>query len=38
MTTDAPASSAAGDVSATTHWTVVLAAGKRHTPQSKASP
>jgi RNA polymerase sigma factor (sigma-70 family) len=27
-------SSAAGDVFATTHWTVVLAAGQRHTPQS----
>jgi RNA polymerase sigma factor (sigma-70 family) len=29
-----PASSAPGDVFATTHWTVVLAAGRRHTPQS----
>ncbi len=29
-----PASSAPGDVFATTHWTVVLAAGQRHTPQS----
>jgi len=29
-----PASTAPGDVFATTHWTVVLAAGKRHTPQS----
>ncbi len=27
-------SSAPGDVFATTHWTVVLAAGERHTPQS----
>src|SRR5437773_5346001 len=27
-------SSAPGDVFATTHWTVVLAAGRRHTPQS----
>jgi RNA polymerase sigma factor (sigma-70 family) len=27
-------SSAAGDIFATTHWTVVLAAGQRHTPQS----
>jgi RNA polymerase sigma-70 factor (ECF subfamily) len=27
-------SSAPGDVFATTHWTVVLAAGQRHTPQS----
>ena len=29
-----PASSAPGDVFATTHWTVVLAAGQRHTPQA----
>jgi RNA polymerase sigma-70 factor (ECF subfamily) len=29
-----PVSSAPGDIFATTHWTVVLAAGKRHTPQS----
>ena len=29
-----PDSSAPGDVFATTHWTVVLAAGKRSTPQS----
>jgi RNA polymerase sigma-70 factor (ECF subfamily) len=28
------ASTAPGDIFATTHWTVVLAAGKRHTPQS----
>ena len=27
-------SCAPGDIFATTHWTVVLAAGKRHTPQS----
>jgi RNA polymerase sigma factor (sigma-70 family) len=27
-------STAPGDVFATTHWTVVLAAGRRHTPQS----
>ena len=27
-------SHAPGDIFATTHWTVVLAAGKRHTPQS----
>lgn len=27
-------SSSPGDVFATTHWTVVLAAGRRHTPQS----
>jgi RNA polymerase sigma-70 factor (ECF subfamily) len=29
-----PASTAPGDIFATTHWTVVLAAGKHHTPQS----
>jgi RNA polymerase sigma-70 factor (ECF subfamily) len=29
-----PVSSAPSDVFATTHWTVVLAAGRRHTPQS----
>ena len=29
-----PVSTAPGDVFATTHWTVVLAAGKRSTPQS----
>jgi RNA polymerase sigma factor (sigma-70 family) len=29
-----PASTPPGDIFATTHWTVVLAAGKRHTPQS----
>ncbi len=29
-----PASTAPGDIFATTQWTVVLAAGKRHTPQS----
>jgi RNA polymerase sigma-70 factor (ECF subfamily) len=29
-----PASTAPGDVFATTHWTVVLAAGRRHTSQS----
>lgn len=34
MTTESPSSSAPGDVFATTHWTVVLAAGQRHTPQS----
>jgi len=28
------ASTAPGDIFATTHWTVVLAAGRRHTPQS----
>jgi len=30
----APASTSPGDIFATTHWTVVLAAGRRHTPQS----
>lgn len=34
MSTDAPATSASGDIFATTHWTVVLAAGRRHEPQS----
>jgi RNA polymerase sigma-70 factor (ECF subfamily) len=29
-----PSSTAPGDIFATTHWTVVLAAGKRSTPQS----
>ena len=29
-----PAASTPGDIFATTHWTVVLAAGKRHTPQA----
>ena len=29
-----PVSTAPGDIFATTHWTVVLAAGRRHTPQS----
>jgi len=29
-----PASTASGDIFATTHWTVVLAAGNRSTPQS----
>jgi RNA polymerase sigma-70 factor (ECF subfamily) len=32
--TDNKSSTAPGDVFATTHWTVVLAAGRRHTPQS----
>jgi RNA polymerase sigma factor (sigma-70 family) len=32
-----PASTAPGDIFATTHWTVVLAAGRRHTPQSDAA-
>lgn len=34
MKPETSATSAPGDVFATTHWTVVLAAGKRHTPQS----
>jgi RNA polymerase sigma-70 factor (ECF subfamily) len=34
MTSDCASSSAPGDVFATTHWTVVLAAGRRHTPQA----
>jgi RNA polymerase sigma-70 factor (ECF subfamily) len=34
MTTDCASSSAPGDVFATTHWTVVLAAGQRHTPSA----
>lgn len=34
MTSDCGSSSAPGDIFATTHWTVVLAAGQRHTPQS----
>ncbi len=34
MTTVNSSSSAPGDIFATTHWTVVLAAGQRHTPQS----
>jgi RNA polymerase sigma-70 factor (ECF subfamily) len=29
-----PVSTGRGDIFATTHWTVVLAAGQRHTPQS----
>jgi len=29
-----PVSTAPGDIFATTHWTVVLAAGQRHTPQA----
>lgn len=32
-----PVSSAPGDVFATTHWTVVLAAGARHTPQADSA-
>ncbi len=34
MSTDAGSTDAAGDVFATTHWTVVLAAGRRSTPQA----
>jgi RNA polymerase sigma factor (sigma-70 family) len=37
MTSDCASSSAPGDIFATTHWTVVLAAGRRHTPQSDAA-
>jgi RNA polymerase sigma factor (sigma-70 family) len=32
-----PASNAPDDIFATTHWTVVLAAGRRHTPESDAA-
>jgi RNA polymerase sigma factor (sigma-70 family) len=34
VTTESPSTSARDDIFATTHWTVVLAAGQRHTPQS----
>ena len=34
MSSDCASTSAPGDVFATTHWTVVLAAGQRRTPQS----
>src|SRR5882724_5330508 len=34
MIAGSPPSTAPGDIFATTHWTVVLAAGRRHTPQS----
>ena len=34
MTSDCASTTAPGDIFATTHWTVVLAAGKRSTPQS----
>ncbi len=39
MTTDDSnaTTTASGDIFATTHWTVVLAAGQRHTPQSDAA-
>ena len=34
MTSDCSSTTAPGDIFATTHWTVVLAAGRRSTPQS----
>jgi len=34
MTSTSPSSSVPGDIFATTHWSVVVAAGQRHTPQS----
>lgn len=34
MTSTSPSSRALGDVFATTHWSVVVSAGQRHTPQS----
>lgn len=34
MNSDSASTAAPGDIFATTHWTVVLAAGRRHTPQS----
>jgi RNA polymerase sigma-70 factor (ECF subfamily) len=34
MTSTSASSSARGDVFATTHWSVVVSAGQRHTPQS----
>ena len=34
MISTGDSSSAPRDIFATTHWTVVLAAGNRHTPQS----
>ena len=34
MSSESAPSSAPGDVFATTHWTVVLAAGRQHTPQA----
>ena len=37
MSSDCASSSAPGDVFATTHWTVVLAAGQRHTPQADSA-
>ena len=37
MSSDCASSAAAGDIFATTHWTVVLAAGQRHTPSADAA-
>ncbi len=37
MTSENASTSSPGDIFATTHWTVVLAAGQRHTPQSDAA-
>jgi RNA polymerase sigma-70 factor (ECF subfamily) len=37
MSSDCSSSSAPGDIFATTHWTVVLAAGRRHTPEAQAA-
>jgi RNA polymerase sigma-70 factor (ECF subfamily) len=34
MTSDCASASAPGDIFATTHWSVVLAAGQRHTPHA----
>ncbi len=34
MTSTPPSSSVLGDIFATTHWSVVVTAGQRHTPQS----
>jgi RNA polymerase sigma-70 factor (ECF subfamily) len=37
MTSDCSSSNTPGDIFATTHWTVVLAAGQKHTAQSDAA-
>jgi len=37
VNSDCASSATPGDIFATTHWTVVLAAGQRHTPQSDAA-
>ena len=37
MSSDCASSSTPGDIFATTHWTVVLAAGQRHTPQADSA-